>query len=157
MEWGLVLAIFGGAVAVVAAGIGSAIGVGMTGQASNGVMSEKPENFVSCLLLTALPGTQGIYGFLISIILIMKLGMLAGPVVGISVSQGWSIFAACLPVGLAGLVSAIHQGKVCTTGVYMVAKQPADFVKPLILAVFVEFYAVLGLLISLLMLNGIKL
>ncbi|UCG34632.1 MAG: V-type ATP synthase subunit K [Candidatus Omnitrophota bacterium] len=157
MELGLVLAIFGGAVAVVAAGIGSAIGVGMAAQASNGVMSEKPENFVSCLLLTALPGTQGIYGFLIGIILIMKLGMLAEPVTGLSISQGWSIFAACLPVGLAGLVSAIHQGKVCTTGVYMVAKQPADFVKPLILAVFVEFYAVLGLLISLLMLNGIKL
>ena len=58
---------------------------------------------------------------------------------------------------LAGLVSAIYQGRVCATGVYMVSKQPKEFVKPLVLAVFVEFYAVLGLLISILILNGIKL
>lgn len=157
MEWGLIIAICGGVIAVVLAGIGSSIGVGMSGEASNGVMSEKPENFVSCLLLTALPGTQGVYGFLIGVILIMKLGLLGGEISQVNLYQGFTILFACIPVGLTGVISAIHQGKVCTSGVYMVAKQPSDFVKPMILAVFVEFYAVLGLLTSLLMLNGIKL
>jgi len=157
MEWGFVLSILGGALAVILSGIGSSVGVGMTAQASNGVMSEKPQTFAPLLLLTALPGTQGIYGFLIAVILVMKLGLLAGKIPSINIYQGLSIFCASLPVGLSGLFSAIYQGRVCTTGVYLVAKRQQDFVKPLVLAVFVEFYAVLGLLISLLMLNGIKL
>ncbi len=157
MELGLAISILGGALAVALAGIGSAIGVGTSGQASNGVMADNPEHFVPLLLLTALPGTQGIYGFLIGIILILKLGMLGGTVATVTFSQGISIFCACIPVGLAGLFSGVHQGKVCAAGVYMVAKQPQDFIKPLVMAVFVEFYAVLGLLASLLLLNGIKL
>ncbi len=156
MEWGFALAILGGALAVALAGIGSAIGVGISGQASNGVMSENPQIFVPLLLLTALPGTQGVYGFLIGVILMLKLGLLGEAVVKIGFYQGMGILFACLPIALAGLVSGIYQGKVCATGVYMVAKQSKDFVKPLIMAVFVEFYAVLGLLTSLLMLNGIK-
>jgi V/A-type H+-transporting ATPase subunit K len=154
---GLALAIFGGALAVGLAGIGSSIGVGIAGQASNGVMSEKSELFAPLLLLTALPGTQGIYGFLIGVVLIMKIGLLGGETVSLSIQQGWSIFFACLPMALAGLISGIHQGKVCATGAYMVAKKTGEFVKPLVMAVFVEFYAVLGLLTSLLILNGIKL
>ncbi len=157
MEWGFVIAILGGTLAVILSGIGSSIGVGMAAQASNGVMSEKPENFVPLLLLTALPGTQGIYGFVIGINLILKLGLLGGKISPVNFYQGWSIFLACLPVALAGLFSAIYQGKVCTTGVYMVAKKEGEFVKPMVLAVFVEFYAVLGLITSLLLLLGIKL
>lgn len=157
MEWGLALAILGGAAAIALAGIGSAIGVGIAGQASNGVMSEKPEQFVSLLLLTGLPGTQGIYGFAVGFILMLKIGLLGKGVVNIGFYQGLSIFFACLPVALAGLISAVHQGKVCATGIYMVAKQPKDFVKPLIMAVLVEFYAALGFLASFLFLRGINL
>ncbi len=157
MSWGIVLAILGGALAVILGGIGSSIGVGKTGQASNGVMSENPEHFVPLMLLTALPGTQGVYGFLIGFILAMKLGLLKGELASLDFYQGAAMFFACLPVGIAGLVSAIYQGRVCATGVYMVSKQPKEFIKPLVLAVFVEFYAVLGLLISILILNGIKL
>jgi V/A-type H+-transporting ATPase subunit K len=154
---GLALAILGGALAVGLAGIGSSIGVGIAGQASNGVMSEKPELFVSLLVLTGLPGTQGIYGFVVGLILANKLGLLREGVVSLTMQQGWSILFACLPMALAGLVSGIHQGKVCATGAYMVAKKPSDAVKPLVMAVFVEFYAVLGLITSILILNGIKL
>ena len=157
MELGLAISILGIALAVGLAGSGSAIGVGIAGQASNGVMAENSELFVPLLLLTALPGTQGIYGFLIGIIGIMKLGMLGKAAVSVSYSQGWSICFACLPIAISGLFSGIYQGKVCATGVYMVSKNPREFVKPLVMAVFVEFYAVLGLLASLLLLNGIKL
>jgi len=152
---GLTLAIFGAALAVVLGGIGSAIGVGLAGQASSGVMSEDPDKFGSLLLLVALPGTQGIYGFLSAFLVILKLGLAGGTVATVNVTQGWQILFSCLPVGLTGLVSGIHQGKVCASGVYMVAKQPKDLMKPVILAALVETYAVLGLLITILIQNGI--
>ncbi len=152
---GLTLAILGAAFAVVLGGIGSAIGVGLAGQASSGVMSEDPDKFGSLLLLVALPGTQGIYGFLSAFLVILKLGLAGGTVAAVSVNQGWQILISCLPVALTGLVSGIHQGKVCASGVYMVAKQPKDLMKPVILAALVETYAVLGLLITILIQNGI--
>lgn len=156
MELGLTLAVLGGALAVVLGGIGSAIGVGLAGQASSGVMSEDPEKFGSLLLLVALPGTQGIYGFLSAFLVILKLGLTTGDLATPTVYKGWQILIACLPVAFAGLVSGIHQGKVCASGVYMVAKQPKDLMKPVIMAALVETYAVLGLLITILLLNGIK-
>ncbi len=157
MALGLTLAIVGGALAVILGGIGSAIGVGIAGQASSGVMSEDPEKFGSLLLLVALPGTQGIYGFLSSFLVILKLGLTGGALASPTIFQGWQILIACLPVGFTGLVSGIHQGKVCASGVYMVAKQPKDLMKPVIMAALVETYAVLGLLITILLLNGISL
>jgi V/A-type H+-transporting ATPase subunit K len=156
MALGLTLAIFGGAFAVILGGIGSAIGVGLAGQASSGVMSEDPEKFGSLLLLVALPGTQGIYGFLSSFLVILKLGLTGGQLATLNTAQGWQILVACLPVAFTGLISGIHQGKVCASGVYMVAKQPKDLMKPVIMAALVETYAVLGLLITILLLNGIK-
>ncbi len=156
MEMGLALAFLGAASAAILAGIGSAIGVGLAGQAASGVMSEDPEKFGSLLLLVALPGTQGIYGFLSAFLVILKLGVTGGTIAQVNVHQGWQLLVACLPVALAGLVSGIHQGKVCASGIYMVAKQPKDMTKPLILGALVETYAVLGLLITILLLNGIK-
>ncbi len=157
MELGLTLAIFGGALAVIFGGIGSAVGIGLAGQASSGVMSEDPEKFGSLLILVALPGTQGIYGFLSAFLVILKLGLTGGELAAPTVYQGWQILIACLPIAFTGLLSGIHQGKVCTSGVYMVAKQPKDLMKPVIMAALVETYAVLGLLITILLLNGITL
>ncbi|MFW6131040.1 MAG: V-type ATP synthase subunit K [Candidatus Aminicenantaceae bacterium] len=157
MSLGMTLAISGGALAVILGGIGSAIGIGLAGQASSGVMSEAPEKFGSLLLLVALPGTQGIYGFLSAFLVILKVGLVGGEMAAPTVFQGWHILITCLPVALTGLVSGIHQGKVCASGVYMVAKQPKDLMKPVIMAALVETYAVLGLLITILLLNGISL
>jgi len=157
MALGFTLAVLGGALAVVLGGIGSAIGVGLAGQASSGVMSEDPEKFGSLLLLVALPGTQGIYGFLSAFLVILKLGLTTEALASTTTYQGWQVLIACLPVAFAGLVSGIHQGKVCASGVYMVAKQPKDLMKPVVMAALVETYAVLGLLITILLLNGIKL
>lgn len=156
MELGFTLAVLGGAIAVVLGGIGSAIGVGLAGQASSGVMSEDPGKFGSLLLLVALPGTQGIYGFLSAFLVMLKIGLVGEALKTLTVYQGWQVLIACLPVAFAGLISGIHQGKVCASGVYMVAKQPKDIMKPVIMAALVETYAVLGLLISILMLQGIN-
>ncbi len=154
---GLVLAIIGAVSAVVLAGIGSAIGVGLAGQASAGVMSEDPEKFGRLLILVALPGTQGIYGFVDCFMAMIRLGLVGGgSIPELTTSQGWAFLFACLPVALTGLVSAIHQGKVCTAGVHMTAKQPTESAKAMVMAVFVEFYAVLGFVVTFLMLFGIK-
>ncbi len=147
----ILIAYMGAAFACILAGIGSSVGVGIAAQASTGVMSVDPKKFGKLLLLSALPGTQGIYGFVIAFLLLQKI---AGFSV-IETADAWKICIAGLPVGMAGLLSGIHQGKVCASGAMMTAKQPDDSGKALILAVFVEFYAILGFLVSFLMLGQI--
>ena len=159
---GMLYALLGAAAAVVLTGVGSILGIRNTAQVSAGVMSEDPRYFGKYLILVALPGTQGIYGFVAAFLVIMKLQFtnpeLAEKIAGsITTTQGLNILFACIPIAVAGLVSAIHQGKVCTAGVELTAKQPAESGKALVLGVFVEFYAVLGLIVTIFMLNGIQL
>lgn len=156
MELGMILAILGAATAVGLSGIGSAIGISYAAQASNGVLCEEPEKFTSLLILSALPGTQGIYGFVVGFLVMLKVGWLGGSPLPVSVIQGWQIFGSCLPVAIAGLVSAPFQGIVGASGVAVVAKQPQEFMKSVIFAALVETYAVLGLLTTILLLTGIK-
>lgn len=155
MTLGLVLAVGGAAISSVLAGIGSTIGVGLAGQAAAGITSEEPDKFGKVLLLEALPGTQGIYGFLGTFWVIMKTQLLSGGV-NIDTNTGLYILLACLPVAIVGLMSGIYQGKVSVSGMNIVSKQPGDSGKAIILAVMVETYAVLGLLATLLLINGIK-
>ena len=159
---GMVYALMGAAAAVILSGIGSAIGIGYTASASAGVMSEDPRNFGKYLILVALPGTQGIYGFVAAFLVVAKLKLTdvtaaAEIAKNMTTAQGLQILYACLPIAFAGLVSAIHQGKVCTAGVALTAKQPAESGKALVFGVFVEFYAVLGLIITIFVLQGITL
>lgn len=153
---GIAFAIMGAAVAAILAGIGSAIGTGTVGRVASGLVSEEPEKFGKVLLLQALPGTQGIYGFLAAIMAMQKVGLLGGDLAIITSAIGWNIFFACLPIALTGLISGIYQGKVAASAVGIVAKKPGELGKGIILAAVVETYAVLGLLISILLLNGIQ-
>ncbi len=155
---GQVLALSGAAIAAALSGSGSALGVGVAGQAAAGVVSEDPNKFGQVLLLQALPGTQGIYGLLIAFIILVKVGLLGGDgMVEVSVVQGASIFAASLPIGLVGLLSGIAQGKAAASGVMLVGKRPSELAKGMLFAAMVETYAVLALLISFLMINSIQL
>ena len=155
---GMVYAVVGAAAAVILSGIGSAIGIGYAASASAGVMTEDPRNFGKYLILVALPGTQGIYGFVAAFLVIMKVFLAENAAdIIMTRAQGLQIMYACLPIAFAGLVSAIHQGKVCTAGVALTAKQPSESGKALVFGVFVEFYAVLGLIITIFLLNGIVL
>jgi V/A-type H+-transporting ATPase subunit K len=156
MHLGLSLAIAGGGLAAVMAGIGSIIGIGMTGQAAAGVLREDPDKFGPLFLLVVLPGTQGFYGFIAAFLVMIKLGLLGEAVVEPTITQGIEIFFACLPMAVTGLVSAIHQGRVCTAGVHVVAKHADQAMKAVIFAAMVETYAVLGLLTTFFMLNGIR-
>ena len=154
----LAIAILGACFAVTLAGIGSSIGIGFAGQASAGVMSEDPEKFGRLIILVGLPGTQGIYGFVAAFLVLMRLGLIGGGgATELASAQAWQIFFTCLPVAFAGLVSGIHQGKVCAAGVEMTAKQPGDSGKAMVMGIFVELYAVLGFVISFLLLFSIKL
>ncbi|MDX9892866.1 MAG: V-type ATP synthase subunit K [Patescibacteria group bacterium] len=156
MGLGIALAILGAALAAGLAGAGSALGVGIAGQAASGVISEEPEKFGKALLLEALPGTQGIYGFLAAIMALQKVGLLGGTIVEISPEVGWQIAFACLPIAIAGLSSGWLQGKVSAAGMGVTAKQPKASGKAIILSAMVETYAVLGLLTTILLLNGIN-
>ena len=89
---GLMIAIAGGALAVALAGIGSAIGIAIAGEAADGVLSEEPGKFGNLLILVALPGTQGFYGFIVGFLVIMKIGLLGGEIPDISAYQGLQIF-----------------------------------------------------------------
>ncbi len=154
MTLGLFIAGAGVVLAVALAGIGSAIGIGYAGTVAAGAMSEDPKNFGRFLPLVVLPGTQGIYGFVIGMLVIINLGVLKGEVVKLTTIQGINMFIACMPIALSGLFSAIHQGKVCASGIETVAKQPKEMGKVLVMGILVEFYAVLGLIVSFFMVNA---
>jgi len=154
---GLAIAIAGAGIAALVAGIGSAMGIALPGQAAAGVLREDPEKFGSLFLLVVLPGTQGFYGFIAAFLVIIKLGLLGLDVSYPTIWQGCQIFLACLPIAVTGLFSAIHQGRVCTAGVHLVARHADQAMKGVIFAAMVETYAVLGLLTTFFLLNGIQL
>lgn len=156
MSFGLFYAMLGAGIAAFLGGFGSSIGIGIAGASANGVLSEKPEKFGTMLLFVALPGTQGIYGFLTAFLIILKVKLLSNPV-DVSTIKGLQILASSLPVGIAGLASGIWQGKVCSAGVAVAAKKPEASMKGLVYAAMVETYAVLGLVISYFLLNGVSL
>ena len=153
---GIVFALAGAAIASILAGIGSAIGVGKAGQAAAGVVTEDPAKFSKVLILQLLPGTQGIYGLLVAFITLSKIGVLGGQIASLTLTQGLLIFAACLPIAIVGLMSAMSQGKAAVAGIMMVAKKPDQMSKGMIFAAMVETYAILALLVSILAINGIS-
>ena len=155
-ELGIVYALLGAAVAVLLAGAGSAIGVGVAGQAAAGVVTEDPGKFAKVLILQLLPGTQGIYGLLVGFIVLSKVGLLGGGAAQISVQTGLMILAACLPIGVVGLISGMHQGKTAVASIGIVAKKPEQFAKSMLFPAMVETYAILALLISILSVTAIQ-
>ena len=157
MSIGTMLAILGASLAAIA-GIGSAIGVGIAGEAAAGVVAEDPKKFGQTLIMQALPGTQGIYGLLIAFIIMLKIGLMGGSgIAQLTVAQGAAILAAAAPIGIVGVFSAIAQGKAAAAGIMLIARKPEELAKGMIYAAMVETYDVLALLVSFLMLNAISL
>lgn len=154
MSTGIVLAIIGAAIAT-CAGIGSALGVGLAGEAADGVMSGEGTSFGSTLVLQALPGTQGIYGMVIAIMILTKVGILGGAPLDITTAQGLAFLGAGLPIGIVGIISGLSQGKAAAAGIMLVSKKEGTLGQAIIYAVMVETYAILAFIISFLMYNGI--
>ena len=152
---GLALAIIGAACASLFAGIGSAKGVGLVGEAAAGVVSVDPNKFSKVLILELLPGTQGLYGLLTAILMLRKIGILGGEVASLTTAQGLMFLGAALPIAIVGLFSGIAQGRAAAAGVGITAKKPEHNGKGIIMAAMVETYAILALLVSILIINNI--
>ena len=153
---GLVIAVIGAVLAALVAGLGSAKAVGMVGEAAAGVVAEDPSKFSKVLVLQLLPGTQGLYGLLTTVLCLSQLGVLGGGAVELTIAQGIAYFAACMPITIVGYFSAIAQARTAVSGVGIVAKNPSQNGKAITMAAMVETYAILALLVSILVINGLK-
>lgn len=143
------LAILGAVLAAALACIGSAKGVGIVGEAASGMLAEDPSKFSQALLLQALPGTQGIYGFVTAFLIMLKLNIFGG-MAEISVGQGMYLFATALPIAIVGYFSGVAQGKVAASGIELVSRREGQVIKAITSAALVETYAIFALLVSLL-------
>lgn len=149
---GLGLAFLGAALAVGFSCAGSGKGTGVAGEAAAGLLSEQPESFGKCLILQVLPGTQGLYGLVVWFMAMIQIGLIGGTgLADLTVAQGLSVFGACMPMAIGGYISAVAQGKVAAASVNLMARNPAQFSKGIIMCGIVEFYAILSLLASILM------
>ena len=149
---GIGLAFLGAALAVGLCCVGSARGTGLAGEAAAGLLSTAPEHFSKCLILQVIPGTQGLYGLVIWFFALFTMGAFSGGIGALSVTNGLTIFVSCIPMALGGWLSAIYQGRVAASAINVVAKKPDDWAKGIILCGIVEFYAILSLLASVLLL-----
>ncbi len=147
---GLHWALLGAALAVIGGGIGSSMGITYIANVAAGILTEQPDRFGPLLPLVAIPGTQGIYGFItgVMVIFVMKPG--AGWE-ALSGATGFQIFLACLPVAFVCMISAIYQGLTSTGAAGMVAKRREEAGRALVLPALVETYAVLSLIITILL------
>lgn len=159
MEWngfgGTAIAMLGAALAVGMCCAGSAKGVGSVGEVGAGVLTEDPGKFSLVLILQILPGTQGLYGLVTWFFALMQLDFFTGTLRALEIQAGIMFFAACIPMAVGGYFSAIAQGKCAAAGAVLCSQRPEELSKGIILAIMVEFYAILCLLASFLMLNSL--
>lgn len=143
---GYAIAIIGIALCVGLCGIGSCVGLYKTGSAAAGVLGEDPKRYGKLVILVLLPATQGLYGFII--------GLIASGSVNaeMSMAAGWAMFAAVLPMAITGLISGIFQGRTAANCIYAVGRQETLSGKLVLYPAMVEFYAILGLIVSIMVL-----
>ena len=145
METGYVIAILSIALCVLICGVGSCLGLYKTSTTAAGVLGEDPKKFGKVMVLVLLPATQGIYGFIIGIIASSSLAQIN------TVGEGWAMFGALLPMIVSGIVSAVIQGKAAANCIKAVAKQESLSGKLIVYPGMIEFYAILGLIISIML------
>ena len=148
MEMNLLIAYVGIAIMVGLSGIGSAYGVTIAGNASIGALKKNDSAFGNFLVLTALPGTQGLYGFAGYFMFQSIFGVLTPAITGI---QAAAVLGSGIALGLVALFSAIRQGQVCANGIAAIGQGHNVFGNTLILAVFPELYAIVALAATFLM------
>lgn len=152
---GLDWAILGATVAVVGGGIGSSVGIAWAATVSGGVLGEDPDKFAGILALCALPGTQGFYGFISGMLVMVFFELFGGGGAKLSGPDGFHVFLACLPVMFNCAISGILQGKTSLGATGMVARR-GDTGRAIIFPALVETYAVLSLIITILLLLAVR-
>lgn len=151
MSTAIILAYIGLGLMIGLAGVGSAMGVVIGGNATIGALKKKDDAFGSYMLLSALPGTQGLYGFA-GFFIINSSGVISAEM---TILQGIAIFAAGFSLGLVGLISAIKQGQVCANGIAGIAQGYDVFGKTMVLAVFPELYAIIAFAATFIISSGL--
>lgn len=145
---------------VILTGIGSSIGVTICGNTVVGAMKKNPDAMGTYIALSALPSSQGLYGFVGFFLAnglidqLIKAGIFAGAGIGATIA-GWAIFAAGLALGVVGLFSAVRQAQVCANGIQATGAGHNVFGATMVMAVFPELYAILALLVSILIFNAV--
>jgi V/A-type H+-transporting ATPase subunit K len=145
----------GAGLAAILAGIGSAIGITIASGVVSGIVSEDGEKFGKLLPIAAMPGTQGIYGFIAGVLVLIFFNILGGDV-SLAGTLGFKVFLACMPVAWLCFISAIYQGLTGASAAGIVARRSEDSGKALIFPALVETYAVLSLIVTILMLIGLQ-
>ena len=148
---GMAIALLGAGLAVALSCVGSAKGTGIAGEAGAGLLAQNPSLSGKVMVLQLLPGTQGLYGLVVWFFALIQMGMMNGTAAELSLMDGYRYFAACMPMAFGGLLSAIAQGRVAASSINILAKKPDDWSKGMIFCITVEFYAILSLLASFLM------
>lgn len=154
MNLGMFFAVLGAALAVGLAGMGSSKGVGIASEAAAAVVANDPSKFGKMLVLQLLPGTQGLYGLIIAVMIMLNIGILGGENVA-DIGIGLQYLAASLPIGLGGYFSGKAQGRVCAAGCNLTSKRPEESSKAVVSASLIELYALLGFIVSFLMVINI--
>ncbi|HUW61466.1 MAG TPA: V-type ATP synthase subunit K [Candidatus Bathyarchaeia archaeon] len=149
VEIGRGLAIAGAGLAVGMGCAGSGKGIGVASQAATGVLSEKPNLFGQILVLVALPGTQGIYGFITAILIFMYSGLINGTYM-VAPNTGVALLVLGFGVGLALYTSAVWQGEASAASISLVARRAEEFGRAILFPALVETYAVIALLAGIL-------
>ena len=157
--WGMTgtnWALIGAGFAAILAGCGSAWGITVASATVSGIVAEDGEKFGKLLPIAAMPGTQGIYGFISAVLVLIFFNILGGANTDMTGGQGFLVFLACQPVAWLCFVSAYYQGKTGASAAGIVAKRSEDSGKALILPALVETYAVLSLIVTILMLTSLQ-
>ena len=150
LQSGFAWAVAGAMAAVMFSGVGSARGIRIAGAQAGGVLSEQPELFGKLLVLIALPGTQGFYGFICAIMIALRSGLITGKV-ETSPLVGIGLFFIGLGMGIVEWQSAISQGEASAAAINLTAKKPDESGRAILLPALVETYAVVALLAAILM------
>ncbi len=156
-QLGAILAVLGAGIAAGSSCSGSTIGIARASESMAGIMTEDPGKFGLSLLLLALPGTNGILGLLAAFFAMFKVGLLGSAVVNITIWQGVGIFGSLMPMAIAGYYSAIGQGRASAGAILLISGRPEDIGKAILLPAMIGTPAVLALLLTMILMNSIKL
>lgn len=140
---GRAIGIAGLAICMILCGSGSAFGLFKTGTSAAGVLAEDGKKFSKIIVLSLLPATQGIYGFVLAVMNI--------PEAGIAAAEGWAIFWKAFGMGVTGMLSAVLQGAAAAACIYAVGKNSAGSGKYVLFPAMIEFYAILALVLGIMM------
>ena len=156
---GIAVAFLGASMAVGLSCAGSARGCGIAGEAGAGLLTERPNAFGKVLILQILPGTLGLFGLVVWFFALIQMGVFGGAVnpLALSVADGMRVACACMPVAIGCFIAGPAMGRVAATALSLMAANPKEWGKGILLCVTVEFYAILFLLASFLMLLNLNL